>query len=75
MHGNLYLWCADWYGPYPANDTIDYIKTKKGDDSARVLRGGSWGNHPCGCRAAVRDWRAPDGRYGLLGCRVVLCLD
>jgi formylglycine-generating enzyme required for sulfatase activity len=66
MHGNVWEWCADWYGPYCQEDLKEL---------ARVLRGGCWATSPDGCRSAGRyaDTQATciDG----VGCRVVLCLD
>ena len=73
MHGNVWEWCQDRYGPYPDGD----IKDPTGGNTgvARVLRGGSWFGSPDGCRAAYRLKSAPALRYGGYGCRLVLCLD
>ncbi|MCX7804887.1 MAG: SUMF1/EgtB/PvdO family nonheme iron enzyme [Planctomycetota bacterium] len=60
MHGNVWEWCSDWYGPYPAGAVADPKGAESGD--CRVLRGGSWANIARYCRSATRHWIAPDSR-------------
>ena len=68
MHGNVWQWCADGYGPYQEG----YIKDPKGKESAnsRVLRGGSWLNEPR-LPSADRNNHDPAYRFDF-GFRVVL---
>ena len=51
MHGNVWEWVADRYGPYPSSAVTD----PKGPSSGiRVLRGGSWASGARHCRSANR---------------------
>jgi formylglycine-generating enzyme len=68
MHGNVWEWCADGYGPYGADDAVN----PKGvaGAAARMLRGGSWCNLPRNLRAAYRGNSPPDFRDNYVGFRV-----
>jgi formylglycine-generating enzyme required for sulfatase activity len=59
VHGNVLEWCADDQRPYAEQPERD----PQGDREAgaRVVRGGSWLNHPGGARSAFRlRWRVGD---------------
>jgi formylglycine-generating enzyme required for sulfatase activity len=70
MHGNLWEWCQDWLGPYPAGPVTDPNGPKAG--TFRVRRGGSWFKYGTYCRAANRNWAHPASRYRTTGFRLVL---
>jgi formylglycine-generating enzyme required for sulfatase activity len=74
MHGNVAEWCADDYDEsfYRTSPSRDPMATKKSTPDMRVVRGGSWFNNACDCRAAFRGRLAPDKGNDSTGFRVAL---
>lgn len=84
VHGNLWEWCWDHYGPYPGSDYGD-LPLGSGPDGdyggaapppkARIVRGGAWGYGSYYNRSAFRGRFVPNYRYTIradqVGLRIV----
>lgn len=69
LASNVWEWCRDWSGDYPAEEQHDPTGPDQG--TSRVFRGGSFRDGPRGLRGAFRVGGHPEGRLEGVGFRVV----
>lgn len=74
MLGNVWEWCADWYGEYSMKATMDPEGPTNG--TFRVYRGCGWerGASETYCHSASRQGARPNFRHPALGFRVVMAI-
>jgi len=72
MHGNVWQWCADFFGKDYYGKSVAVNPQGATQGSYRVLRGGHWNDFPVFCRSSYRFTYPPDYRIGGLGFRVVV---
>lgn len=70
MHGNVWEFCQDYAGNYPADAATDPKGPNEG--YIRVYRGGSWTFYADVCRSAHRSGRNPSTRMASYGFRIAL---
>lgn len=76
LHGNVWEWCADsWHNNYNGAPIDGSIWELRGDRSLKLLRGGSWNDHPPNCRSACRLRYQPDCKASIVGFRVAVSVD
>ena len=74
MHGNVFEWCEDWYGDYPAESVTEPKGPAMGED--RVMRGGSFYSFDSLARSSVRgNSFGPYSRVYVNGLRLVKTAD
>jgi formylglycine-generating enzyme required for sulfatase activity len=79
MAGNVWEYCLDEWGPYPAGPQVNHVgggslsegETFRAVTTRRVIRGGSWQGSPVNLRVAYRDSHPAEGAGPHVGFRCV----
>jgi formylglycine-generating enzyme required for sulfatase activity len=72
MHGNVHQLCKDWFDDNYYRDSPKQDPPGPAQGTKRVMRGGACYESGTSCRAAFRNWCAPDYRFQNIGFRVVV---
>ena len=78
MLGNVWEWCEDVYGKEAykfhrsKGEKNPIYKVLEIGVDLRVIRGGSWQSRPDAVRCANRKYNPPDGKFDVLGFRLVM---
>ena len=67
MHGNVWEWTSDWYGPYGDTAVANIDPHGAPGGEKRVIRGGSWLFDANSARCGLRYTHAPQDRGYSLG--------
>ena len=70
MHGNVWEWTSDWYGPYAEGVAANIDPHGMASGEKRVIRGGSWFFDANSARCALRYTHAPQDRGFSVGFRL-----
>jgi formylglycine-generating enzyme required for sulfatase activity len=70
MHGNVWEWTGDWYGPYGERPAANIDPRGPSSGEKRVIRGGSWYFDANSARCGLRYTHAPQDKGFSLGFRV-----
>ena len=71
MHGNVFEWCKDFYGPKLPGGQDPVLKSYS-ENRLRVRKGGSWYYGRSACRSAYRNGEVEDFKTANLGFRLAL---